>query len=274
MDAHQPPRRSRPVLALIVLLAIPLPSSVADLPAGAIRAVGTGFQLSLPGGRVLTSTELIGAVLSIKDPQGNQQSVRIDAVEPDPTDPQGEILLHSLSVQDSATGTWSNLCEPGPDGLAKAFPLSGTWTPDGRHLRDDTAFSLACTGGAIGKCVRWGYKPWQRGPHGEDLWDYHQACARMVRADYGGDGVGHTRDGTPIDVYDQAGIVPPAADPAGLTFEAAWGTAGALCLRKPRLADIVSLPELERRYPALLGRTGDACREDRTDGRALIFNRS
>ena len=69
--------------------------------------------------------------------------------------------------------------------------------------RDQNAFALICTGGAIGKCVRWGYKPWRSGPDGVALWDYHQACVRMVRADYGGDGVGHTRDNTPVDVFDR-----------------------------------------------------------------------
>jgi ADYC domain-containing protein len=47
--------------------------------------------------------------------------------------------------------------------------------------------------------VRFGYKPWREAA-GKPRWDYHQACVRMVRADYAGDGIGHTRDGTLIDL--------------------------------------------------------------------------
>lgn len=239
-----------------------------------IRAVGTEFQITLSDGRILTSAHLIGAVLSITDPDGQPQAVRIDAVEPDPSDPDHDILLHTLSVQDAVTGEWKNLCEPGSDGVAKAFPLSGMWTDNGRHLPDERAFTLICTGGAIGKCVRWGYKPWRLAENGESLWDYHQACVRMVRADYGGDGVGHTRDDTPIDVFDRLGLLEPAPHPGKLAFEAAWDADGAVCVRKPRIAEIVSLTELERRYPHLRGHTGEICREDGSHAGALILNRS
>jgi hypothetical protein len=239
-----------------------------------VQVVGTEFRLSAPDGRVLTGAQLVGAVLSVADAQGRRQSIRIDAVEPDPADPDHDIQLYSLSVQDPSDGSWSTLCEPGPDGVDKAFPLSGRWTEDGRHLPDDHAFALICTGGAVGKCVRWGYKPWRNAANGESLWDYHQACVRMVRADYGGDGIGHTRDDTPVDIFDRLGLLKPAPDPQGLSFEAAWGPNGAICIRKPRLREIVTLAELERTYPRLRGRTGEACREDGPEAEALIRNRS
>jgi hypothetical protein len=41
---------------------------------------------------------------------------------------------------------------------------------------------------------------------------------RLVRADYCGDGIGHTRNGTPIDLFDRIGIQPDEAAP-GMTFE-------------------------------------------------------
>jgi hypothetical protein len=154
-----------------------------------------------------------------------------------------------------------------------AFPLSGTWDEQGRHLRDESKFSLICASGAIGKCVRWGYKPWRTTPEGTSLWDHHQACVRMVRADYGGDGIGYTRDGTPIDYYDQIGIAEPASSGL-LNFEAAWDPDGAVCVHKPRLSDKVSALELERLYPRLKGRTGTECREDDLALTALIWNRS
>jgi ADYC domain len=239
-----------------------------------VRAVGTEFRIALSDGRVLTSADLIGAVLSVTGPDGHPQTVRIDAVEPDPSDPDHDILLHTLSVQNPTTEAWQNLCEPGSDGVAKAFPLSGRWTKDGRHLPDEHVFTLICTGGAIGKCIRWGYKPWRSAANGESLWDYHQACVRMVRADYGGDGIGHTRDDTPIDVFDRLDLLQPATDPGKLSFEAAWGVDGAVCVRKPRIAEIVSLVRLEEKYPHLRGHTGEICREDKGRARALVLNRS
>jgi hypothetical protein len=61
---------------------------------------------------------------------------------------------------------------------------------------------ITCTGGAEGKCIRFGYKPWHPLSDGTSLEPYYRACVRLVRADYGGDGVGHTRNGTPIDLFD------------------------------------------------------------------------
>lgn len=239
-----------------------------------VRAVGTELRITLSDGRRLTGRQLIGAVLAIDDGRNGARRVRIDAVEPDPADPDHEIQLYTLSVQDAATGAWSSFCAPGPDGIAKGFPLSGTWTEDGRHLPDAGAFALVCTAGAVGKCVRWGYKPWREAANGESLWDYHQACVRMVRADYGGDGIGHTRDDTPIDVYDRLGIEAPADNPGKLDFEAAWGVDGATCVRKPRIPEMISLARIAQRYPRLRGHTGESCRADKPDVRSLIFNRS
>jgi hypothetical protein len=259
------------MLVAAVILSPPSHSQIAKTD---IQAVGTEFRMTLPDGRTLTSAQMVGAVLSISGPDNGRQTVRIEAVEPDPSDPDHDIQLHTLLVQDPNTGSWSNLCLPGPDGIAKAFPLSGVWTKDGRHLPDEHAFALICTGGAIGKCVRWGYKPWRSAANGESLWDYHQACVRMVRADYGGDGIGHTRDDTPIDVYDRLGILQPTPDPGRLAFEAAWGVGGAVCVRKPRIPGSISLDELERRYPRLIGQTGERCPEDLRENATLLYNRS
>ena len=50
--------------------------------------------------------------------------------------------------------------------------------------------TLACEGGAITKCIRWGYQPWAQ-HSGSSLKELHQACTRMARADYCGTGLGH-----------------------------------------------------------------------------------
>lgn len=109
------------------------------------------------------------------------------------------------------------------------------------------------------------------GNGGESLWDYHQACVRMIRADYGGDGVAHTRDGTRIDVFDRLGIQRPARDPGNLQFEAGWNADGAACVRRARIPELMGLEELARHYPRLDGKIGPGC-SDATP--ALIWNRS
>lgn len=107
---------------------------------------------------------------------------------------------------------------------------------------------FTCTSGAIGKCIRWGYTP--------SAGALHEACVRMVRADYGGDGTSFTRDGTPIAFCDRAGIH-RCRQPRDI--EAAWAASGAVCVGHPRISEIVTLEALAARYPALRGHTGSAC---------------
>jgi hypothetical protein len=108
---------------------------------------------------------------------------------------------------------------------------------------------------------------------GESLWDYHQACVRMVRADYGGDGTGYTRTGNLVDIFDGLGIRQPGSDlrDQALEFEAAWGPDGAVCVRRTRIPEVLSLDELARRYPHLAGKIGPDCTEAVGD---LLWNRS
>jgi hypothetical protein len=240
-----------------------------------VEVVGAAFRVTLADGRALADDELVGAVLTAADEAGRPLVVRVDGHERDARDPSGETVLYALSTPDPATGAWGPLCDPDPDGRRLGFPLAGGWSPTGEHLHAE-GFSVICTGGAIGKCVRFGYRPWRAGPDGRPLWDLHQACVRMVRADYCGDGVGRTRDGTPIDVYDRLGIQRDEPAP-GMGFEAAWTPSGASCVRKVRIRGEVSLDGLERTCPArLAGRTGEACTEEGA-ARApevLLFNKS
>jgi len=57
-------------------------------------------------------------------------------------------------------GGWRELCTPAPDGTVAGFPVAGSWTSDRRHLRGSSGFTVTCASGAVGKCVRFGYKPW------------------------------------------------------------------------------------------------------------------
>jgi hypothetical protein len=229
-----------------------------------LTAEGTELVLTTADGRTLRSGNLVGARLAM-GAAGREIEVTIAGVEEDLGAIGGRVLLHRFEVADRS-GKPTALCAPDADGNSLGFPV-----PDGHG-----GFDLTCTSGAIGKCIRWGYRPWDERPGGAPLQSLHRACVYMTRADYGGDGSSATRDGTMISVCDRFGVQPCVPD-SPVAFEAAWGVEGATCVARPRIPDIVSLPRLVERYPRLRGRVGrDACNEDaaQSDAAALLFNRS
>jgi hypothetical protein len=123
--------------------------------------------------------------------------------------------------------------------------------------------------------VRLGYKPWKNSRDGVSLWELHQACTRMLRADYCGDGTPHTRDGTRVEVYDTMGIQSPEPE-SGLSFEAGWRADGAVCVRKVRIAELTSLEALVQACPERLREhVGAECSEERAlQLGALVINGS
>jgi len=235
-----------------------------------VAVEGTTFRVALSDGRVLAQKQLPGMILVLGDGSGAQRRIRIDAVEGDGSDPAGEIILYTLSEQDPASGKWRNLCLPDPDGRRIGFPLAGAFTSDGRYEPTRPGILLTCTGGAEGKCVRFGYKPWGFGGNNISLAPYYQACVRLVRADYCGDGIGHTRDGTPIDIFDRIGIQHAELAP-GMTFEAAWRADGAVCVRHMRLPEVLDSTALAANCPRLKHSIGETCGEAAP---ALLYNRS
>ena len=176
-------------------------------------------------------------------------------------------------------GRWVELCEPDAAGATSAFPLRGHWDSEGRRTSEH-GFTLTCASGALGKCVRFGYKPWQSAAGGVAPADYHAACVKAVRADYCGDR-GTTRDGQPIDIYDALSIQrrDTTRSTDAYPFEAAFSTAGAVCVGHTRVPAKVTLAALASGCRRLAGRLGRAaCREDAAVagryGPAMIFIRS
>jgi hypothetical protein len=259
-----------------------LPVIASPLDSNRIRSVdiiGTAFRVILATGYRLEGGELTGATMSISL-FGERQPRRIQLARiiPDPTDPEGDVLLYDMRVLDP-TGAGSPLCEDIVDGGYWAFPLRGQWDRNGKRVSDE-GFTLTCAADAQGKCVRFGYKPWKTGPGGVDLADYHQACVRMVRADYCGN-EGTTRNGMLIDFYDRLGIQhrTDTPDDRALPFEAAWNADGALCVAHTRVPEHMTLERLAQSCPQLRGRLGEsACTEAaaaaRLLGDVLLLNRS
>lgn len=249
-------------IGLTAALAIAAPVAASAEPALAV--VGTEFVLTTAAGRVLRSGDLVGATLNIVI-AGKQVEVAIRSVEKDPAAVGGQVFLHHFLVKDGA-GKFVDMCVPDADGRSLGFPV-----PDGQG-----GFHLTCTSGAVGKCIRWGYRPWEEQLGGSPLAALHQACVHMARADYGGDGHATTREGMLIYWCDRFGIQPCGEDfPAA--FEAAWGRDGAICVAHPRVAGSISLDQLAERYPRLKSRLGAAaCTEAiaMRDPSALLFNHS
>jgi hypothetical protein len=105
--------------------------------------------------------------------------------------------------------------------------VPGRWDAQATHIDDPDVVTYSCMDGVIAKCVNWGYAPWLTDA------DVHASCTRLARADYCGNGIPWTMDGTEINIYDTLGILPEST--AGdMKFEAAWGTSGALCVSRPR----------------------------------------
>ncbi len=147
---------------------------------------------------------------------------------------------------------WQPLCGVDESGAAiPAVPLNGLWNfqqgvpGGGAWTESDGHFTFACAGFALAKCVAMGYPPWAEGKLCDDeakgkkcqkttLASRHQACVRALRADYCGDGMSHTVDGVPINIYDGIGIRHERSD---WSNEAEWDDNGALCIVKARLPE-------------------------------------
>ncbi|WNG41572.1 hypothetical protein F0U61_53750 [Archangium violaceum] len=247
-------------------------------------------SLRLEAGRLVGSPEassrLVGTVLQGTSSDGKPVEVAVCGAEPSPGD--SELVWYRIEAWNPVAQRWENPCVatnqiPDPRALA----VSGVWDSSGAHQAVEGRFTLACENGVISKCIHWGYKPWVS-HNGQALAELHQACTRMARADYCGNGQSHTNQDTPIDIYDRLGMLVPttqrsaAWDPERASFEAAWAADGATCLARTR--DRRALETILRECPGRfqtgqlveLGE-GDRCTVRRAGGTpraALLRNRT
>ena len=194
-----------------------------------VRYNGTALEGTLENTSILvTDVGFAGSDLDAVLGDGSDANIHIASIST--TDVPG-----MLAYEITAGG--DNVC--GSSG-AKALLLPGNWNyaTGGLDSQDANYFTVACRGAAIAKCAEWGY-------HDLDEWSetdgsttqhvagtyFHEACVRMVRADYCGDGHSHTQNGTAIDVYDVAGIQTPDSS---MALEAEWSASGAKCVKHVR----------------------------------------
>ena len=217
----------------------------------------TGLRLVNGIGVTVSGTELIGSELKLVR-EGETFTLRFDDIYKNPADPDGDVYFYAISAYDPISATWDSLCKDMYGDPIEAIAIANHWDPiTGDRIDDPTAVTLACRGAALAKCVEWGYRPWakaltcQNGNCSQvSLADHHQACTRMTRADYCGDGKSHTLNATPIDLFDR--LTPRIQSQASIgmkqwKIEAEWGPDGALCMGKE--TRLLMFPELGLEHP-------------------------
>lgn len=244
----------------------------------ALRPAGGEVKsLKLEGGQLVASPAgkgVAGVVLQGTASDGKPVEVAICGAEPSPEDPG--VVFYRIEAWNAVAQEWENPCvamNSVPD--PRALAVGGVWDASGARQDQAGRFTFACENGSITKCIRWGYKPWAS-HKGQSLAELHQACTRMARADYCGDGRSHTHESTAIDYYDRLGLSTRTTeastlwDPARGSFEAAWGPDGATCLAHTRdgrtLETVIKeCPNRFRTGTAVDLGEGDRCTVQRAD---------
>jgi hypothetical protein len=148
----------------------------------------------------------------------------------DPIAPYSDVWTYDLDLRVNG-GPWEKLCKDSNGNPTQALLIGEAWNPTtGAKIspRPSNVVTFACRTAALAKCVEFGYRPWAS-KNGVALANHHQACTRMVRADYCGTGQSHTLNGTPVHVLDALGIQTQSPN-TPYAVEAEWGPNGATCL--------------------------------------------
>ncbi len=176
--------------------------------------------------------DFIGAeqklTLNLDDVDEESFVLRIDDVE-ESAEWSGIYTL-DLRYRPLNGATWSSPCQDENNNPTRAILMHGRYDDDleRTHAYNDThTMTIACENSVIGKCLTAGYSSWVD----QSMADLHQACARMVYADYCGVGEPNTENGTAIDIEDMYGIQSFETE---WPVEAAWDRHGALCVNAPR----------------------------------------
>lgn len=197
------------------------------------------------GYKKVDGTKLIGAEIEGELDDQTPVVLRIDDVTKNASPHWGSaIYTYSIAFKTPDMADWGYVCDADGGAVVPAIPLKGKWNygegvpGGGSRIDDPDAITFACDGGALYKCVVIGYEPWTK-VKGKSLTNHHQACTRMIRADYCGDGTSWTEDGTLINIIDILGI---QKDTANWPVEAEWDVDGAVCLSHTRIEELDVAP--------------------------------
>jgi hypothetical protein len=236
---------------------------------------GAGFKGVLLKGRVLTSTGK-EIVVPFRIASVTALVTELPSV---PSFVRGGTFFYRLQYRTPDGNIWADACQPGPKGASVAIPVAAIWDASGKRIESSTLFTFGCTSGAIGKCYVWGYRPWYESPTVPKLYrNVHQACTRMVRGDYCGDGMPHTKTGTKINIWDNLSPqIQTRATGTKMIFESGWAACGAICAARWRWPDLRAVCRdtsgcLYRRVTAAAG--GPIVVENKCDSQAEAETRA
>ncbi|MBL9102980.1 MAG: hypothetical protein JNL82_18695 [Myxococcales bacterium] len=186
--------------------------------------------------------DFVGATMSLVA-GSTEYTLRFDEIYENPGQPGSGVWFHKVYIREGEDGDWQSLCYDNLGQPTDSVLLKNAWDyTTGARIDNPSAMTIACRHAVLAKCVEWGYIPWQTATmcdeNGQNcaptsLADHHQACTRMARADYCGNGHSYTFNGTPIDVYDALTPRLQTSSSTGLTgwgVEAEWGPDGANCV--------------------------------------------
>ncbi|MDP7110915.1 MAG: ADYC domain-containing protein [Myxococcota bacterium] len=240
---------NRPLIDGAQLQSVALPGAThPQLDLLEVYLAGSGLRGVSTQGPV-DEVELVGALLDGELEDGTAATIRVDSFSMTGDVNAGDIYLYEVSYITRDMEDFEYLCGVDEtDYPIQAIALEGEWNlgegvrGGGDWIENPDVFTFACRRYALAKCVEAGYGPWGMVEYWEDgdlvaepLRPLHQACTRMMRADYCGDGTPHTVDGTPINFYDDVGI---RTDLLPWQFEAEWDEDGAICADTGRVARV------------------------------------
>ncbi len=212
----------------VEVLAVDLPGADEMLDSSYIDG---SLQVATVGGAVLKDAALTGTLVKLNVTENGVSKARDMLIQGmSPLGSQPGVWLYDI-VRRDPNEWWNPVCVDGVGVPTQSIVLNEVWNPTtGAKItpRPSGAVTFACRGAALAKCVEFGYVPWKV-QNGVSLADHHQACTRMVRADYCGDGKSHTVNGMKIHVLDQVGVQ-NADTNVKYVVEAEWGPNGAVCL--------------------------------------------
>ncbi|MCP3136368.1 ADYC domain-containing protein [Pyxidicoccus xibeiensis] len=205
-------------------------ASSVDDPMSAVWLQGSVFH-GLEAGTQRSGQDFLGARFTGNLDNGAKVELRVDDIQPG-TGTDADVWSYRVSYRDTASGLWKPACTAADGSAVGAIAVDASWNYQegvaggGARFDSPGVFTFACEGAAIAKCVRFGYRPWGTTADGRSLADHHQACTRMVRADFCGDGTSYTQDGNWVNLYDAVGV---QTDSEAWRFEAEWTADGASC---------------------------------------------
>lgn len=237
---------------------------------------GQTQNLSLIDGKLTLAnqTDLLNEAV-FKGTLSNNKTLQIKLIKGKRVEHHQDVLwLYNFAYKSHKE--WRPLCGLDNNGSAiYALALAGHWDysvgqiSSGSHINAPSHFTIACQNQGLAKCVFAGYAPWKQIEHCQNgncrtirLDKHHQACTRLLRADFCGDGNSYTQKGVLINYYDALGI---RYDADNWRFEAEWTAEGAKCIKRPRLNDVTPSCMSERQSP-------DCGNASHLGGEALLFS--